>query len=254
MKLIVGNWKMFPETLKEATAITRKVKVIALKNTKTRVVVCPPHVFLAPLRKIAGKSAFKIGAQNAFFEDKGARTGETSPAMLADLGIGHVIIGHSERRALGETNEVVAQKVLAATKRKLTTIVCVGELSRTGEEGSHYAVVRDQLRASLLGVPQKAVSMLVVAYEPVWAIGVNAKGSATPDDFREIAILIRKQLVEQFGKKAAFAVPILYGGSVDERNAPGFLGQGGADGLLIGRVSLVPEQFGSIIQAANTLK
>ena len=165
-----------------------------------------------------------------------------------------MLLGHSERRALGETDEVIAQKVVAAIKNKLTAILCVGELSRTGEEGAHYAVVRDQIRESLAGVPQKASSSLVIAYEPVWAIGVKATGSATPEDFREIAILIRKQLVEQFGKKAAFAIPILYGGSVDERNASGFLGNGGADGLLVGRVSLIPEQFGAIIQAANTIR
>lgn len=253
MKLIVGNWKMFPESLREAAMLARSVKKAALRATTTRVVVCPPHVFLLPVKTIAGKSRLALGAQDCFFEEKGARTGETSPAMLRDIGVSSVILGHSERRALGETSEFVAKKIAAATKEGLSPILCIGERERTGDEGGHYAVVRDQLLASLFGVPQKTASSLVVAYEPVWAIGANAKRAATPEDFREIAVLIRKHLSELFGKAAAFRVPILYGGSVDERNAGGFLREGGADGLLIGRVSLASEQFNAIVRIADTL-
>ncbi len=252
-KIIVGNWKMFPETLKEAEVIVRAVKKEAVRATKTRVVVCPPHVFLSPVKKIAAKSRLLVGAQNSFWEEKGARTGEISPSQVRSVGASYVILGHSERRALGEDDATAAKKVALAAKQGLTVVLCVGERERTGEEGGHYRIVRDQLLASLAGVPAKAASSLVIAYEPVWAIGTQAKRAATPEDFREIAILVRKNLTDIFGKKAAFAIPVLYGGSVDEHNAGGFITGGGADGLLIGRVSLDPLQFNAIIRLANTL-
>lgn len=254
MKLIVGNWKMNPGSLGEAEKVLRAVKIAAGKATKTKVVACPPHVYLGALRKTAGLSRLALGAQDCFYEDKGARTGETSPAMLASLGVKYVIVGHSERRALGETNEDVSRKIAAAGKHGLNIVLCVGELDRDGEEGVHYARVRDQLRASLEGVPAKHAPQLVIAYEPVWAIGAKAKRAASPEDHREMAILIKKHLVERFGQRPGFAIPILYGGSVDDRNAGGFLREGAADGLLIGRVSLVPEQFNNIVVLANTIK
>jgi triosephosphate isomerase len=148
---------------------------------------------------------------------------------------------------------MVAQKSVQAVKNKLTVIVCVGEHSRD-DAGAYFAEVREQLRLSLAGFPKTESKRLVIAYEPIWAIGAKAVRPATSADFHEMSILIRRHLVEQFGKAAGFKVPILYGGSVDERNALGFLRDADADGLLVGRVSLDVEKFGMIIQLADSIK
>jgi triosephosphate isomerase len=253
MKLIVGNWKMYPSTPKEAKEIFLKIKKGAKGLSHTKVVVCAPALYVSALSGLIGTSKILVGGQNAFFEDEGARTGETSPKALRASGASCVILGHSERRALGESNELVAQKLSAAYRNKLTSILCVGEKQRD-EHGEYFGEVSAQLRASLAGYPRSGAKQLVVAYEPIWAIGAHAKRAATPADFREMSILIRRYLTEYFGKKDAFAIPVLYGGSVDDRNAEGFLNEGGADGLLVGRVSLEPERFTSIIRSAHALR
>ena len=254
MKLIVGNWKMYPQTLLEAKSIFGALKRVARNTKRAKTVICAPHLFVEPLLRVLGSSkTFFVGAQNAFWEDEGARTGETSPAQLRSLGATHVIIGHSERRALGETDAIVAQKATQAVRNKLSVILCVGE--RSGDEaGAYFAEVREQLRGSLSSFPKTEIKRLIIAYEPIWAIGAKAVRPATPLDFHEMSILIKRHLVEQFGKAAGFKVSILYGGSVDDRNAEGFLVSGGADGLLVGRVSLDPIKFGAIIKIADNCK
>jgi triosephosphate isomerase len=254
MKLIVGNWKMYPKTLIEAKEIFAGEKKVARTMNKAKTVICPPHLFVATLaQSTLGTKGLSIGAQNIFHEDEGARTGETSPVQVASVGATYVILGHSERRALGETDQLIAQKAVAANKAKLTVILCVGERSRD-DAGSYFNEVRQQLRESLSGFPKDGSKRLVIAYEPIWAIGAKAVRPATPDDFHEMSILIKRHLVDQFGKIAGFRVPILYGGSVDEKNAEGFLKQGGADGLLVGRVSLDPVRFGEIMKLADKIK
>jgi len=256
MKLIIGNWKMYPRTLAEAKGVFMALKASAKKTKHVTTVICPPHLFIYPLVTALGRSSsssITVGAQNSFWEDEGARTGETSPKALSLLGATHVILGHSERRALGETDAMVAQKSIQAVKNKLTVIVCVGEHVRD-DAGAYFTEVREQLRHSLLGFPKTESKRLVVAYEPIWAIGSKAIRPATPLDFHEMYILIRRHLVEQFGKTAGFKVSILYGGSVDERNALGFLRDAGADGLLVGRVSLDAEKFGMIVTIAESVK
>lgn len=254
MKLIVGNWKMYPKTLIEAKDIFAKEKKVARALSRTKTVICPPAVFLSALAESsAGVKHLSVGAQNAFFEDEGARTGEVSPLQIASVGATYVILGHSERRALGEADETIAAKAVQAAKAKLTIILCVGE-KRRDAGGSYFSEVRDQLRGSLAGFPKDGSKRLVIAYEPIWAIGKNAVRAATPEDFHEMSILVKRHLVEQFGKTSGFRVPILYGGSVDEKNAEGFLKEGGADGLLVGRVSLDPARFTEIIKLADKLK
>ena len=255
MKLIVGNWKMYPKTLAEAKGIFVSLKATARKAKHVKTVICPPSLFVQPLITALGKgnAHLSVGGQNAFWEDEGARTGEVSPAMFASLGATHVILGHSERRALGETDMIVSQKALQAVRSKLTVILCVGEHARD-DAGEYFAEVGEQLRQSLASFPKSESKRLVIAYEPIWAIGAKAARPATPEDFHEMSILVRRHLVEQFGKALAFKVPILYGGSVDERNALGFLEGGGADGLLVGRVSLDPHKFGAIITLADHAK
>lgn len=254
MKLIVGNWKMHPRTLLEAKKIFTEEKKIARKMKKVKTVICPPHVFTAPLAQLTvGVKGLSIGVQNVFYEDEGARTGENSSVQAASIGATYVILGHSERRALGETDQEISQKAINANKAKLTVILCVGEKYRD-HTGEYFNEVRQQLRHSLENFPKNESKKLIIAYEPVWAIGAQATGSATPDDFHEMSILIKRHLVEQFGKAGGFKVPILYGGSVDEKNAASFLKEGGADGLLIGRVSLNPSDFDAIVKLAENIK
>ena len=253
MKLIVGNWKMFPKTLPEAKLIFSGIKKVASKTKRTKVVICPPHLFAGTLVSVAGKATIAIGGQNIYFEDEGAKTGETSPAALKNIGATHTIVGHSERRAMGDTNETVAAKMAAAVRNKLSPILCVGEHERD-EHGAYFAEVSEQLQASLVEFPKTEARRLIVAYEPLWAIGAKAKRAAAPSDFREMSILIRRTLTDYFGKKVAFAIPILYGGSVDDHNALSFLTEGGADGLLVGRISLDANKFGTIVTLAETCK
>ncbi len=242
---------MYPKTLKEAKVIFQAVRKTTRALKKTKVVVCAPHVFSGAFALTASKSkSFALGAQDVFWEDEGAQTGEIAPPMLASLGLHYVIVGHSERRARGETNQDVSKKAAQAMKHKLTAVLCVGEHVRD-EAGEYFGNVREQLHASLADIPKNGSKYLMIAYEPIWAIGAKALRPATPVDLHEMTILIRRELVAHFGKTAGFRVPILYGGSVDERNAEGFLTAGGADGLLIGRVSLDPERFGAIVRLAE---
>lgn len=251
MKLIIGNWKMFPPSLKEAKQIFAGIKKGARNITHAKVVICPPALYISSL--IVPTSKIIIGGQNIHAEDEGARTGEISPRALASTGATYVILGHSERRAMGETDKEISLKLAGAIRNKLTAILCVGEKERD-EHGAYFNEVSSQLRASLEGFPKNESKRLVVAYEPIWAIGAKAKRAARPEDFHEISILIRRYLTEYFGKKIAFTIPILYGGSADVHNAEAFLREGGADGLLVGRVSLDPEKFSKIIHIANTTR
>lgn len=253
MKLVVGNWKMYPNTLAEAKKIIETVKKNIGKRPRVKVVICPPALFVAPMVTLTKNSPMTIGAQNTFMFNEGAYTGETSPSALAKLGVTHVILGHSERRALGETDAVVAQKVRAALCNKLTVILCVGEHVRD-DVGAYFTEVGKELRASLVGFPKKGTKRLVIAYEPIWAIGAKALAAATPKDFREMSIFIRRNLVDHFGKKAGFGVPILYGGSLDERNVEGFLQASGAAGFLVGRASLDPRKFSAIVGFAAHIR
>ena len=253
MKIIVGNWKMYPETLKEAKAIFSSLRRSVKNIKRAKVIICSPALFLAPLLLLRGTSRISFGGQDAFWENEGAHTGETSPHALASLGATQVILGHSERRAEGETSEIIARKAVATVRNKLTVILCVGEKTRD-DAGTYFGEVRDQLRVSLAGFPKGEAKRLIIAYEPIWAIGANALRAATPSDFHEMSILIRKHLVEYFGKKVGFAIPVLYGGSVTDQNAEGFLKDGGADGLLVGRISLDPEKFSTIIHIAERIR
>ncbi len=251
MKMIIGNWKMYPGTPKEARQIIDKLTTLVPRSTKVKVVVCPPAVFASSVMEWKGKAPIVLGAQSCAKDDEGAWTGETSPKALASIGEKYVIVGHSERRSMGETNHDVAQKAIASVRNRLKVVLCVGEHKRD-LHGNHFSVVSTQLRESLSGFPKDSAGDLVVAYEPIWAIGAQAKQPASPADHREMSILIRRTLTEYFGKSAAFTIPILYGGSVDEENAAGYLTLGEADGLLVGRVSLHPTRFAEIIRRAIT--
>ncbi len=253
MKLIIGNWKMFPRTAGEAKGIAGAIKKTAMKMKHTRTVLCVPSPYLALLTKLASGTKFTIGAQNAYWEDEGAHTGEVSPPMLRSIGATQVILGHSERRAMGETDNDVAKKAILAAKHGLTIVLCVGEKARD-EHVQYFRKVKEELLGSLLGFPRSRTKQLIVAYEPIWAIGKDALRPATTKDCEEMVIHIRRTLVEIFGKTSGFAIPVLYGGSVDETNAGGYMKEGKADGLLVGRASLDPVRFSAIIQARDAIK
>ncbi|MES2930546.1 MAG: triose-phosphate isomerase [Patescibacteria group bacterium] len=250
-KLIIGNWKMNPQSLKEADILFKSIGAIALKAKNADIVMCPPFVYLSHLKELKLKK-ISLGGQDVFYESKGAFTGEVSPAMLSDAGASYVIVGHSERRMLGETDEIINKKLLAVLKVKLTPILCVGEEIRE-DDGSYLSVVKRQLSSCLAGIPKNKIKDIVIAYEPVWALSsTENRRDATPHDFEEMRIYIRKILTDMYSVAMASSVRILYGGSANKDNAESFL-KAGASGLLSGKASLDPKNFGAIITIANNI-
>jgi len=191
-----------------------------------------------------------LGSQDVFHEAEGAYTGEVSVSNLKSVGVKYVILGHSERRAAGETNKDVNIKVKASLKAGLNTVVCVGEKVRD-EHAEYLHHLKVELKESLQGVTPVAAKKLVIAYEPIWAVGKNAKKADTPQETQETILFLRKILTEIFNKKIAMTMPIIYGGSVNPKNAVSFITDGGADGLLIGRASLNGTQFGKILKDSD---
>lgn len=250
-KIIVGNWKMNPLTLKEAEKLFSSVAKGISGIKKTEIVICPPFIYLEKLKKIK-TSKINLGAQDAFYADLGAFTGEVSPDMLYNLGVKYVILGHSERRALGETNASVNKKIKASLSAELVPILCVGESLRDENHG-YFNLVREQLGECLAGVSKNSISKIIVAYEPIWAISSTAnRKDATPLDAREMAIFIRKILADKFGGEAQ-KTRVIYGGSANEKDAEDFLKNGGVDGLLPGRASLTAKKFIEIIKIAEKI-
>jgi triosephosphate isomerase len=250
-KIIIGNWKMNPLTLKEAEKLFSIVAKNVARTKKTEIVICPPFVYLAELAQIR-TSKIKLGAQDAFWGDTGAFTGEVSVDMLYEMGARYVILGHSERRALGESNGQVNKKIKGALASGLRPILCVGESERDHNHG-YFSLVKNQLEECLVGVSKSSMAKIVIAYEPIWAISSTPeRRDATSDDSREMVIFIRKILSDRFGREAN-GTRILYGGSVNEKDAEDFLENGGVDGLLAGRASLNAKKFTEIIKICEVL-
>jgi triosephosphate isomerase len=191
-----------------------------------------------------------VGAQDVFWANSARATGEVSPEQLADLGVSFVIVGHSERRALGETDEVVSKKLTVALADGLTPILCVGERERDAD-GRYLEALKTQLTASLSGTNRSQLRNVVIAYEPLWAIGKSARDAMNPRVVRETEIFIRKILADHFGVGEAREPRILYGGSAEEGNTAAILSEGGVEGLLVGHASLDAEGFGKMLKAAN---
>jgi triosephosphate isomerase len=247
-KLIAGNWKM-NKTSADAVALAREIVVAVGAQPDVDVVICPPFTAIEAVAGAVDGSLVKLGAQNMHFEASGAFTGEVSAPMLRALFATHVILGHSERRTLfGETDELVNKKVLAALKNQLRPILCVGESLAEREAGSTLKVVQTQLERGLEGVSKEMAASLVVAYEPVWAIGTGKV--ATTEQAQEVHAFIRGLLTKLFGEPVSQRVRILYGGSMKPANAPDLLGQGDIDGGLIGGASLESRSFVELIRAA----
>ena len=247
-KLIVGNWKMNPVSLNEAKKIALDVKRSMRGVRKTQVVICPPYVYISPLSAYPS-STFFLGAQNVNPETLGSYTGEVSFSQLSQFKVGFVIVGHSERRKIGETDELINKKVKAVVNEGMTAIVCVGEPTRDGN-GDYFNFIKNQIHSALKDVSKKLLNHVVIAYEPIWAIG--AKEAMSPRDLHEMSIFIKKVLKDSFG---VFAddTRILYGGSVDRANADYLVRDGNVSGLLIGRQSLKPKEFIEIIKLIDKI-
>jgi triosephosphate isomerase len=241
--LIAGNWKMNTNR-SEAVRLARNVAAQAsgLDGKRIELALCPPFVYLDAVAAAIKDGPVALGAQNMCFEPNGAFTGEISSAMLVDLGCRYAILGHSERRhILGETDELINKKVHAALAAGLTPIVCVGELLQEREAGQTEAVIRRQFDGSLAGVSAAAMAGLVIAYEPVWAIGTGKV--ATPQQAEAVHADLRNLVAGRYNRDVAAAVRIQYGGSVKPENAAELLAQPNIDGALVGGASLKAESF-----------
>jgi len=247
-KLIAGNWKM-NKSAAEAATLAQEIVTAAGRNGDVDIVVCPPFTALESVGKIVDATNIKLGAQNMHPEAGGAYTGEVSAPMLRALFATHVILGHSERRSyFGETDAFINKKVLAALKNQLKPILCVGETLAEREAGTTLKVVQTQLEAGLDGVAKDQAPGVVIAYEPVWAIGTGKV--ATTAQAQEVHAFIRQLLKKLFGDTTAQKVRILYGGSMKPANAPELLAQKDIDGGLIGGASLEARSFLELIEAA----
>jgi triosephosphate isomerase len=248
--LIAGNWKM-NKTATEAVDLITEINTSVGSQAIVQVCVCPPFTSLAKASELVDQTEVLLGAQNMSAHSSGAYTGEISAEMLRDLYVSFVILGHSERRQYyGETNQSVNKKVLAAVENNLKPIYCIGETLEERESGQTLDVVRTQVREGLEDFPSSAIDSLVLAYEPIWAIGTGK--TATDEMAQEVHADIRKVLVEIFGDLTAATVRILYGGSMKPENAAGLLAQPDVDGGLIGGASLTSRAFSGIVEAALT--
>jgi len=252
-KLIVANWKANPLSSKEAKKIAKGIIKKAKKSENVDVVICPPFLHLESIAKLQMEKAVAIGAQDAFADNTGAHTGEVTVDMLSEIGVDYVIVGHSERRALGETEQDVSQKVRAVLEHKMKVILCIGEQERD-KDGNYLVFINDQLRHSLGDITKKDISNVIIAYEPVWAIGKSDLEAMKGVDMHEMTIFIQRIFNDAFGKDAVKKLRILYGGSVSPVNAGDLLENGKVDGFLVGRQSLYEDGLGEIIKTANEAK
>ena len=242
-KIIAGNWKM-NMTPSEAVALIEKLKPLVVTEDAD-VVFCVPAIDIIPAVEAAKGTNIQIGAENVYFEEKGAFTGEISPAMLVDAGVKYVIIGHSERREyFAETDETVNKKVLKAFEHNLTPIICCGESLTQREQGITLDWIRQQIKIAFLNVTAEQAKAAVIAYEPIWAIGTGKV--ATTEQAQEVCAAIRACIAELYGNAAAEEIRIQYGGSVSASSAPELFAQADIDGGLVGGASL-KEDFGKIV-------
>lgn len=241
---IAANWKMF-KTVHETVAFIKELRSVAKDVHDVEIVVAPPFTALRPAVEAAHASAIGIAGQNLHWEREGAFTGEVSAGMLKEAGAEYVIIGHSERRRLfGETDETVNRKLAAAVAAQLTAIVCIGETLAERDGNQTLEVLDRQIKQGLDGLTADQIGALVIAYEPVWAIGTGEV--ATPDDAQEVCAAIRERIREVHGDAAADGVRVLYGGSVKAANVAGIMDKNDVDGCLVGGASLEPDEFGGI--------
>jgi len=247
---VAGNWKMNTDS-HSSMGLAKGIAdgCIELAGRDVDVAVCPPYVYLQAVARAVSSSSVAVGAQDVYYQAKGAFTGEISASMLKDIGCAYALCGHSERRhVIGETDEVINRKVTAAIVGGLLPILCVGELQSEREAGQTEEVVTRHIKKGLAGLSAEKVSAVTVAYEPVWAIGTGL--TATPEQAQEVHEFIRGLLGDIYGGQLAEEIRILYGGSVKADNAADLMGRADIDGVLVGGASLKVDDFVAIIEAA----
>ena len=245
--IIAGNWKMY-KTLPEAKSFMGEIIGVVPGKDKMESVICAPALFLESLVSMSKNSDVEIGSQNMHFEDCGAFTGEISPVALEDLGVKYVILGHSERREMfNETDEAVNKKVIAAFNHHLLPIVCVGETLEQRESGIAKEFVKNQVQKALVGLSEEQAKSVVIAYEPIWAIGTGK--SSTAQDANEMCAFIRSVVGDQFSSDVAAAIRVQYGGSVKPENIKEYMAQEDIDGALVGGASLDATSFLQLLEA-----
>ena len=242
---------MNPQTLEEAKRIFNVSKLVAKSLKNTDVIVCPPFLFLQPLSKLNFPRNIFLGVQNIASSEKGAFTGEVSAEMVKNLGANYSIIGHSERRAMGEANQIINKKLQIAFNNDLIPILCIGEKERD-KEGLYLEFIKNQIKECLIGLQKKNLIGLIIAYEPLWAIGKSYREAPTPTDIHEMTLFIKKVVGELFGRDVANSFKILYGGSVEAENAKIIIEQGNVAGFLVGHASLDPKEFGEVLKGVDS--
>ncbi len=249
-KIVAGNWKMNLTFNEAEDLLDEIVDLLEEETIEAQVIVCPPYPYLEMASDIAKESKFFVGAQNISPFEAGAYTGEVSSSMLTSMEITHCIIGHSERRKyFNEDDKMLTAKVNQALEHKIVPIFCVGEALPEREAGSHFEVVRHQVRHGLFHLDTDEFAKVIIAYEPVWAIGTGV--TAKPEQAKEMHEYIRTLITERYGEDIAYGTIILYGGSCNSKNADEIFAQEGVDGGLIGGASLIPEEFLAICKAAK---
>lgn len=251
--LIVANWKMNPQSIRTAKKLFKDIQDKTKRTRFVDVSIAAPFVYLSEIQSLRSGKYMHIAAQDVHSEKMGTFTGEISVPMLKSLGAEHVIIGHSERRSMGESDDLVNKKINSCLKENITPILCVGERKRDGS-GHYFSFVEKQLRAAYSGITRAKVEKIIIAYEPVWAISKgDGKGkTATAGDAHEMKLFIQKTLSDIYERNFVRKVQILYGGSVNEKNAEVLLKEGEVDGFLVGGVSLRADEFSHIVKIAES--
>ncbi len=245
-KIIAGNWKMNNNRVQAEKLITELIPLV--KDTKNTVIICVPFTDLCKAVKLTKGTNIRVGAQNCHWKESGAYTGEIAPSMLTELGVEYVVIGHSERRSyFGETDETVLMRTKAALAAGLKPIVCIGETLDERNGGKMEAVLRRQVLEGFKDITEDELKNIIVAYEPVWAIGTGV--TATDEQANDAIAYVRSVFASKYGNQAADALYIQYGGSMNDKNAAGLLNMSQIDGGLIGGASLVASKFAAVVNA-----
>jgi triosephosphate isomerase len=248
-KYIIANWKMNPLNIDSAVSLFKKVKNNIHKFPNVKTIICPPFVYLDKLSSSVLKSKIYLGAQDSFYENNGSFTGEISPYQIKDLGGEYVILGHSERRALGESNEIVNKKLKTAISAGLNVILCIGENDRD-ERGEYLHFIEEEIKESLKGLSKNNLSKVIIAYEPIWAIGKSKNEAMKPSDLHQMKLFILKILRNMYDA-SVMKISIIYGGASAPQNVEELIKGGEVDGLLVGHQSLLAQNFLEIIEIAN---
>lgn len=249
-KIIIGNWKMNPSSLEETKKIIRKTRACVHTLKSTEVVACPPFVYIPAGFSKKNPENFKLGAQTVSSELGGPHTGEVSISMLKDLGVQYVIVGHSEERARGNTDDIVSKKIKAVVEAGMYAVLCVGEKIRD-EAGLYLNTLKEQIQNSLANIPQNKAKNIIIAYEPIWAIG--ATESMKPEQVYEMSLFVKKVFSDVFSQDQAMKINVLYGGSVNFRNASEIIKISQVDGLLVGRESVNMPGFIELLKAVDLI-